>query len=100
METPGNGQNEAKVVHHTQSRGTENAGGTGEVAKQKQVRGDWDADSRRLDHTSRAATGGILRGLISQSREQIKLLENQIGLWESQLDSIEALENSDSSEEE
>lgn len=99
METPGNGENEAEVVHHTQSRRTTSTRRTVKVAKQEQVRGDWDADSGRVDHTSRSATGGILRGLISQARDQIKLLENQIGLWESQLDSLEALDNSDSSED-
>lgn len=92
METDGNGKNETTVVHHSQSRGTSGVGKSGSTPQQKQVRGDRKADSRteaRPVGRPATAVGKILRGLIANARAQIKLLENQVELWEDQLENLE-----------
>jgi hypothetical protein len=95
MREQGNGSDKATAVHHSHSRRVKIAGFSGSTVEQKQVGNNRNVDFREIPSDARrgeASLGGILRGLITNARDQIKLLEGQIELWESQLNNLETSE--------
>ena len=93
-----NGTKQAKALHHTYPRGVEDFREPSTGSKQEQIRSDRNADFRQtplLASRREAPVGGILRGLITSARAQIKLLEDQIELWQEQLDNLEHIEGED-----
>lgn len=89
------GKSETKAVHHAHSRRVGGVGTQSQRTQPQQVGGDWNADfgqGSQYVQTRETKVGKILRGLISTTREQIKLLENQVELWETELEDLERMD--------